>query len=844
MIINHNMPALNTYNKLVVNNKSQTDSLSKLSSGLRINKAADDAAGLAISEKMRAQIRGLDQAQRNAQDGISMIQTAEGALNETHSILQRMRELSVQAANDTNTSSDRNEIQKEVNQLKDEVNRIANTTEFNTKKLLDGTTSALTSTDKLTTKVFMRDGLRVLDQFGQKDAGGGNYRIDILGIQGKAEVQKSDIMKVKHSGDTVQQLSITEGYGLNHLSATGLQYGYYETQLNTATAGTTNTGTAAITGSYLQNAAAGVNNVFGTTGAATNTNISVNGVSAIQTNYSLQFSVYTTTAGANVVIYSVSGYAITLTGGVTAVSASAAMTMTSAGGSITIGNLVGLSGLATLSVSGLVSATMIASSILTAGIVSGDKSIVNIRASTSALITADNLVVNAAFENNANTALASAADFVVQAGMWNSKKTAQISFVSLYSKLPTTTATGSANYQSTKYNELLEGTTYNGTLTLDTDLLSATAGATVATFNFNNGFGKVASLDTKLYDIDRFWDASGNFLLADGGSTISIVQGDGKTTALTLYGTDTLRDVVKKLNDAIGTGLDQKSIDSVGQNNSDKFASYVTKTASSTTNTLETVEGTLVIRSAIAGNDGKLNFVGDDNVIKALSLQTIQKSEENKFKIDVINAHQSSTSTSFVASGVSTEGNILAGVVASNVDVQFASQTGIKAVWDTAAHTFKFADSTISAGNTTRQTAQSTYVHLADRTMVLHVGANQKQDIGLGIANMTTDALGISDIQVTNNTLANEAIGKLDKAITRVSSERSKMGALQNRLDHTINNLSTTSENLTAAESRIRDVDMAKEMMNYSKYNILSQAATSMMAQANQLSQGVLQLLR
>ncbi|PAE18204.1 flagellin, partial [Bacillus sp. 7504-2] len=110
--------------------------MEKLSSGLRINRAGDDAAGLAISEKMRAQVRGLDQASRNSQDGISMIQTAEGALQETQNILQRMRELATQAANDTNVTVDRNEIQKEINELTSEINRIANTTEFNTQKML------------------------------------------------------------------------------------------------------------------------------------------------------------------------------------------------------------------------------------------------------------------------------------------------------------------------------------------------------------------------------------------------------------------------------------------------------------------------------------------------------------------------------------------------------------------------------------------------------------------------------------------------------------------------------------------------------------------------------------
>lgn len=138
MIINHNISALNANRNLGINDSSMNKSLEKLSSGFRINRAADDAAGLAISEKMRGQVNGLNQASRNAQDGISMIQTAEGALNETHAILQRMRELAVQSSNDTNTDNDRAQIQSEVVQLQSEINRIASTTQFNTKNLLTG----------------------------------------------------------------------------------------------------------------------------------------------------------------------------------------------------------------------------------------------------------------------------------------------------------------------------------------------------------------------------------------------------------------------------------------------------------------------------------------------------------------------------------------------------------------------------------------------------------------------------------------------------------------------------------------------------------------------------------
>lgn len=147
MRVNSNIAALNTLNQLTQNEKSTNNSLAKLSSGLRINSAADDAAGLAISEKMKGQIRGLDKASSNSEDAISMVQTAEGALSETESILQRMRELAVQSSSDTNTDEDRANIQDELSQLVDEIDRISQTTQFNTKNLLDGSMSGVVASD-------------------------------------------------------------------------------------------------------------------------------------------------------------------------------------------------------------------------------------------------------------------------------------------------------------------------------------------------------------------------------------------------------------------------------------------------------------------------------------------------------------------------------------------------------------------------------------------------------------------------------------------------------------------------------------------------------------------------
>ena len=176
MIINHNMNALNAHRNMNVNNTAAGKSMEKLSSGLRINRAGDDAAGLAISEKMRGQIRGLTQSSRNAADGISMIQTAEGALNETTNILQRMRELAVQAGNDTNTTSDREEIQKEIDALTEEVDRIANNTEFNTQKLLNGNKTGKAG-DEIKSKINAEKGEFTID-FKNTLANGNTIEID------------------------------------------------------------------------------------------------------------------------------------------------------------------------------------------------------------------------------------------------------------------------------------------------------------------------------------------------------------------------------------------------------------------------------------------------------------------------------------------------------------------------------------------------------------------------------------------------------------------------------------------------------------------------------------------
>ena len=190
--INHNVGALGTYSKLNANSSSLEKSIAKLSSGLRINSAADDAAGLAISEKMRSQINGLNRARLNAQDGISMLQIAEGGLNETESMLQRMRELAIQASNDTLTSNDRLEIQKEINQLRDAINDIANSTEYNTKKLLNGNQTAQVSSSSKSIRGVVTGSGNVA----------GDYQVSMSVVQaGISQVQTTQMFMNKNTGE-------------------------------------------------------------------------------------------------------------------------------------------------------------------------------------------------------------------------------------------------------------------------------------------------------------------------------------------------------------------------------------------------------------------------------------------------------------------------------------------------------------------------------------------------------------------------------------------------------------------------------------------------------------------
>jgi flagellin len=762
-----------------------------------------------------------------------MIQTAEGALSETHSILQRMRELSVQAANDTLTQEDRQYIQLEVDQLSEEITRIANTTQFNKKKLLDGSAAVLWSSDNLETKALIRGGLRQVDQFGQKAAVEGNFKISINATPGQSEIQKSDIFKIKHK-NVIMGLSLDKNNGFEDIEVDNLPagtYNIYQTGASSATwqvGGTYGMTQAQFTAAFAINMS--LINGGGTEDVANhlrlqNTNILLEVIGVSTGANTVTFRAQVNTLGTDGTVHSYSDDNLIVgTAGVRGTN-----------GSIEGYNLLGFTFEGAR-------AMALTDSGMAANFTVGNKIVLNFSAQGRNLATGDSntnltdIVVSAAInpswpnawyaELDANGTPVTAAGGAIISNRYtiniSDVQNKDVQFKNFY--------LNSAN-----------GTVYEGNIiiTFNNNLAAVTTSEMRLRASFEAAYvGQVAKGDVKLRDLDKFWDANGKFLL-DDAKEITLYQGNGKKTSVMLYATDTLEDVRGKLNDAIANGLGQSQyvktpnaeFVSFVENNTIGAGGGVIKTGNQMDDNPMSVAGTLVIRSLVPGSNGKLNFSGDEDLIKALSLNVIQESKENTFRVSVTDAHNGKN----IASNVKITGNVLYGVVNPNVDVEFDSMADVNVTWNETTRKFDLsADDGI----------YETILHLADNTTVFQIGANQGEDMGINIGDMSAHALGVDNILVTDRESAARSITVIDNAIGRVSTQRAKLGAYQNRLEHTINNLTTASTNTTAAESRIRDADMAKEMVEFTKLNILSQAGNSMLAQANSLPQNILSLLR
>ncbi|MBQ7217081.1 MAG: hypothetical protein IJS39_13980 [Synergistaceae bacterium] len=355
---------------------------------------------------------------------------------------------------------------------------------------------------------------------------------------------------------------------------------------------------------------------------------------------------------------------------------------------------------------------------------------------------------------------------------------------------------------------------------------SSTDSTAIGSFTANY-VGKIAGGTTKLRDLEQFWNTHTGVFMLESPQTITVSQHDGRSAAITLTAMDTLNDLRDKLNKAIAEDLGQGVYTS--GSNANNFVTFV---ETPDTSGMESVKGTMLVRSVIPGKAGELTFSSINGaLIDALGLNTVQGSQETSYTASVYNAHNGTV----IARGVSTSGNILQGVIDENIDVEFDAMSGVKAVWSDKDKNFIL---------TPEQDICETYLHIVKNNIAFQTGANTGEDIALDIGDMSSGGLGIQGVNLMTRERASEAITVLDAAIRNVSSQRTKLGSYQNELERTIETLTVGSTGLTAAESRIRDADMSKSMMDLVKYQIIHQSGTAVLGQANQLPQSVLSLVQ
>ncbi|GHT00566.1 hypothetical protein AGMMS50276_26690 [Synergistales bacterium] len=389
---------------------------------------------------------------------------------------------------------------------------------------------------------------------------------------------------------------------------------------------------------------------------------------------------------------------------------------------------------------------------------------------------------------------------------------------------------------SSKSIELAAG----GSLYANSSVSVSTGNNSAATLNFIKVLKSLVDMPNALGEISNFYNTNGLFILSSP-QTVTIYQGDGKNTHVTLYASDTIFDVAKKINDAIAFGLGQ----GVYTDNASNFCTI----ADGTLNTSESVAtrepvyddkgniigyktyATMLIRSALPGAVGELTFTGSEELLQALGLNTIQQSRESEFSVTIYDAH----SGKLVNPTQTVSGNVIYGAITGNVDVKFDPLANINISWNEKTKRYNFTNATGT---------YTTFVHLADNSTILQIGANEGEDFTVLFAEITSYSLGLDGLLTVSREAAARAITIIDNAIDKVSTQRATLGAYQNRLEHTVTNLTTASTNTTAAESRIRDADMSKEMLNFTLLQILMQSGTAMLTQANQLPQSVIGLIR
>ncbi|WML46899.1 flagellin [Neobacillus sp. PS3-34] len=823
MRINHNISALNAYRNFAVNNENTSKSLEKLSSGLRINRASDDAAGLAISEKMRSQIRGLDMAQRNALDGISVVQTAEGALSSTHEILQRMRELAVQASNDSNTDSDRLEIQKEINQLTSEVNRIGNSTEFNTGKLLDG---SRLNTFKASSKSFGNGTPTLADTTTGLNLAIDNSEVLTVGTH-KMTVTKSAAGKA--NPDNINDQAHTELFGAYGDAADGeigvtsaVQADDWTLTLDKGQGPSFSDGT-----STLVDSATGI-----TASIPTDANVS---------------------AGDHHVTLTAQAKGSSFPGGVSTydidLSTSDALTITSSG------------------------SASFANDNIAFGVANGTPAVQNGDTVTLQMTGPGTFKIN----NNPNTFN----DTYTVGSAYNDHGLQftlnDASGFTVGDKMEFTLGTAAGSI-STKQNGFGTNPNFTNPVTVDTNVgtgdwtITKNASGWQVDFTGTDKNGNPLTISDSVADNAPFsshgvrFDTNGLSMAAGDSVTFKTTKAD-QTYDFIMDVDGTQQTIASNV---LGSG---NPVSTTGTSSFAGYGGMKFDTPNLTEGQFDfTVNAAIADQFTLTSTSGKTAQFDAGQPFDQFGLQFNIKSAGSMADGEAITFSTTDPADAFayqismdnqapVALPANSAGGVglfdgFEGLILNSASVKEGS--------------FSFDIKESGTGQ--------------DNSLHMQIGANAGQTVTLEINDMRSKALQISSdkggdteqnttllngktqkvwytaipgadngtsantpeyaIDVTSNEKAQAAITLYDDAIQRVSSERARLGAIQNRLEYTVSNLKTMGENVTSSESRVRDLDMALEMSNFTKNNILNQASQAMLSQANQMPQGVLQLLK
>jgi len=782
MRINHNLIAINTHRQMSISENDGAKSMEKLSSGYRINRAGDDAAGLAISEKMRGQVRGLTMASRNSQDTISLIQTAEGALAETQDILQRMRELSVQSANDTNTDADRSELQAEVTQLRYEIDRIANTTEFNTKKLLEGSAKGVAdevvgtqrlnnnsrvALDSTKTKAMMAavsndknwvfDGAYMLiktnQTFQDGDAvycpsdyklvgpDGTVYNFRELSADTKVKSTELEAGTIIADGGAVTKVKTPGPIRAAFTSATipapdtivlGNAISSHELEMVSSTATIPSVLASGSEFTILANEAVSLDDV-------------ATGVGTIKYTDEGELQLLNT-----------SGFELVVEAGKSVRLDDGTIIRNNGGGNVSVesGSLT-----------------------LTDNLNSGTGgNVLSFKLASQSILSTDSETLRE------NVEIVSAANYYVSKGEISNNITLGNS-IPLTSRSDTGVPTDPGDIAVLAENSILA----HGSII---EMIQGASTPTSIKILVNNNEVTIT------YDEAAQTLKVGNEVVSPGKS-ITLEDGTVLTHMTTL----------SDPNEATGKiFIDTGRI---------KLAEDITADDGGN---VKNVESFSLAKDSVLAAGTKLNR--DDNGDTGASIPggtllmagTVISSPNKFYPGSVTLGHEGKRVQFSANNKVSLEARYYESAVSESM-------------------TFIFSRYEPASSN------------LKDSVMA-QIGSNSGQLAFISMGDMRAEALNVHNVDISTKWGAATAIETVNNALQRVSHQRALLGAMQNRLEHTIKNLDTSAENLQAAESRIRDVDMAKEIMEYTKDSILMQSSQAMLAQANQIPQSVLQLLR